>query len=84
MAEADWDNEVEQMQQEEAPPAPFVAEPVEIKLFNRYFIVVCIPLFFSMLSAKQCNKQSNFSISLGLLLYTIHIQEKVNRVYTLK
>jgi len=36
MAEADWDNEVEQMQQEEAPPAPFVAEPVEIKLFNRW------------------------------------------------
>ena len=64
MAEADWDNEVEQMQQEEAPPAPFVAEPVEIKLFNRYFIVVCIPLFFSIFF--RCNnviKQSNFSIT---------------------
>jgi small subunit ribosomal protein S5e len=35
MGDADWDNEVEQMIQEEVP-APFVAEPVEIKLFNKW------------------------------------------------
>ena len=46
MAEADWDNEVEQMQQEEAPPAPFVAEPVEIKLFNRYHIILLLYVIF--------------------------------------